>query len=90
MANPNPAEFRRTLTRLREKAGKSEYIWAKHSEIDEGYIGRLESGERCKPSWEVVMRIAVALMIGQNELSIHEVTELLLAAGYAPIRRRGE
>ena len=58
--------------------------------MDEAYILRLESGERQNPSRDSVMKLGLALVATSEAMSIQDVNELLLAAGYAPLRSRGE
>ena len=90
MATYQPTQFSITLKTLREKSGKSRYRLAQCSGLDEGYLGRLESGERRNPSRDTVIKIGLALVQGTTEVSIHDVQELLLAAGFAPLLGRNE
>ena len=83
-----PVTFAMTLKRLRKKAGKSRYRLAQYSGLDQAYVLRLESGERSNPSREVVWMLALALVEDTDATSIDEIDELLLSAGYAPLRRR--
>ena len=83
-------EFGDTLKKLRSKAGKSRYRLAQYSGINEAYILRLETGERSNPSRDVVLMLGLALVENSENVSIYDVDSLLLAAGYAPLRRRGE
>ena len=83
-------EFCGTLRRLRLQSGKSRYRLAHYSGLDEAYVGRLESGERQNPSRDTVMKLCLALVTDSSMISIHDVNELLLAGGYAPLRGRGE
>lgn len=78
------------LMELRQKAEKSRYRLAQYSGLDQTYIQRLETGHRSSPSRDVVMMIALALVENSEIVSVHDVDELLLSAGYAPLRRRGE
>ncbi len=80
--------FAMTLKRLRKKAGKSRYRLAQYSGLDQAYVLRLESGERSNPSRDVVWMLALALVEDTDATSIDEIDELLLSAGYAPLRRR--
>ena len=82
--------FGPTLKALRKKANKSRYRLAQYSGIDQAYIQRLETGERNNPSRDVVLMLALALAEGSQELTLSDFDELLLDAGYAPLRRRGE
>ena len=51
---------------------------------------RLESGERQNPSRDIVVKLSLALVAETAMISIHDVNELLLAGGFAPLRGRGE
>jgi len=82
--------FGETLKTLRSKANKSRYRLAQYSGLDEAYILRLESGARQNPSRDSVMKLSLALTANSEVVSIHDVNALLLAAGYAPLRSRGE
>ncbi len=82
--------FGDTLKALRKRAGKSKYRLAQFSGIDQAYLLRLETGERNRPSRDVVLMIGFALVENSSTVSLHDVDELLLAAAYAPLRRRGE
>lgn len=82
--------FGETLKTLRSKANKSRYRLAQYSGLDEAYILRLESGARRNPSRDAVMKLSLALTATSEVVSIHDVNTLLLAAGYAPLRSRGE
>ena len=90
MASNATTEFSRTLKRLRSKSEKSRYKLAQYSGLDEAYVLRLESGERQNPSRDTVMKLGLALVSDSDTVSIHDVNELLLAGGYAPLRGRGE
>ena len=83
-------EFSEKLRMLRRKARKSKYRVAQYSGIDQAYILRLETGEKANPSRDVVMMLALALSNNSDAVGIDDVEELLLAAGYAPFRRRGK
>ena len=82
--------FAETLKRLRLRAGKSRYRLAQYSGIDQAYLLRLESRERTNPSRDIVIMLALALVENCQNISVHDVEDLLLAAGYASFRRRGE
>ena len=90
MAILKPTEFSLLLKRLRERSNKSRYKLAQFSGVTEAYLLRLESGERQNPSREMVMKLAFALVAGSSEVALNDVNELLLAAGYAPLRSRGD
>ena len=60
MATYQVKEFPTLLRTLRERSGKSNYRMAEISGLDEGYLGRLESGERRRPARDTVVKIALA------------------------------
>ena len=82
-------EFCGTLRRLRLQSGKSRYRVAQYSGLDQAYLLRLESGQRQNPSRDTVMKLCLALVTDSSMISIHDVNELMLAAGFAPLRGRG-
>ena len=82
--------FASTLSALRRKSGRSRYRLAQWSGLSEPYIFRLEIGQRTGPSRDVVIMIGLALARGDSAVEIWDVDTLLLSAGYAPLRRRGQ
>lgn len=82
--------FGETLKALRSKSGKSRYRLAQYTGLNEAYLLRLETGERANPSRDVVLMLGLALVQGSESVGIWDVDILLLSAGYAPLRRRGE
>ena len=82
--------FGETLKALRLQSGRSRYRIAQYCGISEPYIMRLEKGDRSNPSRDVVLMLGLALIKGSEELDIWDVDVLLLSAGYAGLRRRGE
>ena len=90
MASNAATEFSKTFKRLRSKSGKTKYKLAQYSGLNEAYVLRLESGERQNPSRDTVMKLGLALVADSATVSIHDVNELLLAGGFAPLRGRGE
>jgi transcriptional regulator with XRE-family HTH domain len=90
MLPANGNEFSTTLKSLRSKSGKSQYRLAQYSGINEAYLSRLESGARQNPSRDVIMKLGPALASDTSAVSLDDVNELPLSAGYAPLRGRGE
>ncbi len=82
--------FGSTLKTFRITAGKSRYRLAQYSGINEPYIWRLERGDRSNPSRDVVLMLGFALVANSDSVAIGDIDELLLSAGYAPLKRRGE
>lgn len=90
MATHKPTEFSLLLRKLRERSKKSRYKLAQFTGANEAYLHRLESGERQNPSREMVMKLALALVADSSSVTLEDVNELLLSAGYAPLLSRGE
>ena len=77
--------FGDNLRCLRIRAGKSRYRLWQLTGLDQAFLSRLEKGEK-NPSRNTVMLLGLALVHGCNEITCDEIDELLLAAGYAPLR----
>lgn len=81
------SEFSELLQDLRQRAKKSRYELHKVTGLDQAYLKRLEDGEKTNPSRETVLMLGFALVRGNEAIHIGDIDELLLAAGYAPLRR---
>ena len=81
-------DFASTLRTLRKKAGKSRYRLTQLTGIDQADLLRLERGEQTNPSRDLVISLGLALVWGSEVVSLENVDELLLSAGYAPLQRR--
>jgi transcriptional regulator with XRE-family HTH domain len=73
------------LSQLRTKAGKSRYRLWQLTGLDQAFLGRLEKGEK-NPSRNTVMLLGLALVHDCSEITCDEIDQLLLIAGYAPLR----
>ena len=80
--------FAETLKRLRTKAGKSRYQLWKFSGIDQSYIAKLENGDKVNPSRSTVVLLGMGLLHACDEIDLSDIEELLLAADFAPLRKR--
>jgi hypothetical protein len=60
------------------------------SGLSEPYIYRLEIRERTGRSRDVVIMLGMALARSGSASEIWDIDELLISAGYAPLRRQGE
>ncbi|MFC1968825.1 helix-turn-helix domain-containing protein [Chloroflexota bacterium] len=80
--------FAETLRRLRIKAGKSRYRLWEFSGLDQSYIARLENGKKVCPSRNTVILLGMGLLRNSNQIELYDIEELLLAADYAPLRKR--
>ncbi|MBI2953389.1 MAG: helix-turn-helix domain-containing protein [Chloroflexi bacterium] len=81
------SEFASLLQHLRRRANKSRYELHKVTGLDQAYLKRLEDGSKTNPSREAVLMLGFALVRGNEAIHIEDIDELLLAAGYAPLRR---
>ena len=80
--------FGQLLRKLRNKANKSRYQLWKFSGIDQNYIARLENGKKDNPSRTTVILLGMGLLCNSNKIELCDIEELLLAADYAPLRKR--
>jgi len=72
-------EFGAVLRELRLRADLSQYALAKRCAVNSSYLNRMESGERNRPTREIVDAFARALGLGQINAD-----RLLVSAGYLP------
>ena len=77
--------FGDALRTLRIRAGKSRYRLWQVSGLDQAFLARLEKGEK-NPSRNTVMLLGLALVHNCDEITCEDIDELLLVAGYAPLR----
>ena len=77
--------FGDTLSKLRTRAGKSRYRLGQLTGLDQAFLARLEKGEK-NPSRNTVCLLGLALVHGCTEITCDDIDELLLVAGYAPLR----
>jgi len=80
--------FGQLLRQLRSKANKSRYQLWKFSGVDQNYIARLEHGKKDCPSRTTVILLGMALLRNSNQIELYDIEELLLAADFAPLRKR--
>ncbi len=85
-------EFSRTLLEQRRKRGKSRQFLSQFTGIDEAYIRRLETGEKCNPSPEVIVKLWIGLVADEGQFRNdptmpYGLSELLDAAGFTAVAR---
>ncbi len=80
--------FGQLLRQLRKKANKSRYQLWQFSGIDQNYIARLENGKKDCPSRTTVILLGMALLRNSDQIDLSDIEELLLAADFAPLRKR--
>ena len=90
MKTSNATEFSKTLKGLIGESGSSRYRLSRCSQVDEAYILRLENGQKQNPSRDLVIKLGMGPMQCSSSVTIDDVNGLLLSAGYAPLRGRGE
>ena len=78
---PDPDSLAGILVRHRARLGKINADIARDAWMDEGYVSKLLSGEKFRPSRDVLIRLGA---FGLN-LAGPDVDELLMAAEYLPI-----
>jgi len=78
-------DFGDKLQYLRKISGKSRYQLWQLTGLDQAFLSRLEKGQK-NPSRNTVMLLGLALVHNCSEITCDEIDELLLAAGYAPLR----
>jgi hypothetical protein len=83
----NRLKFAKTLSKLRTKARLTRYRLALEANTDPGHLGRLEGGQRCHPSRDLVLRLGQALLDNSGDITLQDVDQLLQAAGHGPIPR---
>lgn len=79
--------FGQLLRQLRNKAGKSRYQLWKFSGVDQSYIAKLESGDKANPSRSTVILLGMGLLCNSEQVELSDIEELLMMAGFAPLRR---
>jgi transcriptional regulator with XRE-family HTH domain len=78
-------KFGDILCNLRTRAGKSRYRLGQLTGLDQAFLARLEKGVK-NPSRNTVILLGLALVHDCKEITCDDIDELLLAAGYAPLR----
>lgn len=79
LAAANP--FTKLMRETWERSDRSQADIARDAWIDPGYLSKLLSGEKDRPSRDTVIRLAVWGL----GLSRYDTDDLLLAAQYAPL-----
>ena len=79
--------FATTLRKLRTNARLTHYGLARDAQVDYGHLRRLERGESRNPSRQLVLYIGQALLDASSDISLKDIDQLLLAAGYGPLPR---
>ena len=80
--------FATKLGGLIRKAGVTRYRLTEKTDLDGAYVHRLASGERDNPSRDIVISLGMGLMALSEDITIHDVNDLLLSAEHAPLRKK--
>ena len=87
MTGFNSADFSRAFSKLLQKADTSCYQISQYSRLNQAYLSRLKSGERCSPSLETIVRICLALAHFSDKLKLLDVEDLFNSAGLSLFER---
>ncbi|MCH7534430.1 MAG: helix-turn-helix domain-containing protein [Bacteroidetes bacterium] len=79
--------FGELLTKVRKRAKITIYRLARDARTDWTYVKRLETGERRRPSRQMVLELSQALLDNSGAVTLRDVDRLLKAAGYGPLPR---
>ena len=74
-------DFSAVFSKLLEKSGVTVYKLNKYTKLDQGYLGRLKSGERYNPTPETVMKISLGLVYYSNNIKIPDIEKLFRSVG---------
>lgn len=74
-------DFSREFSRILQETGLSCYRITQFTNLDEGYLSRLKSGEKQNPSAETLMKICLALTHYSEQVTIHDMNQLFKATG---------
>jgi hypothetical protein len=74
-------EFAKVFTSLLRKSGVTCYQIHNYTDLDQGYLIRLLSGEKHEPSRETLFKISLALAACGKGISLYDIRELFNSAG---------
>lgn len=83
-----PNDFSRIFSSLLQKTHVSCYQISKYTGLDEGYLARLRSGVKRKPSVETIMKINLAFAHYNDGFSLNDAEHLLNSLGYSLTPKR--
>ena len=63
-----PRRLKTVIRQLRESKGWSQLELARRSDVDQGYVSRLEAGTKKNPSVAILKKLARALGVAVGEL----------------------
>jgi transcriptional regulator with XRE-family HTH domain len=75
--------FSKAFSDLLTSSGVSCYKISQYTNLDQGYLSRLLSGEKTNPSIETIYKICLALAIYSSELSIYDFEKLIKTSGHS-------
>jgi hypothetical protein len=74
-------DFSKIFSKLLKKADASCYSISRYTNLDEGYLSRLRSGEKCNPSPETIVKIGLALAHLSKNIKLYDIEDLFNATG---------
>ena len=74
-------DFSRAFSRALEKTGVTCYQIHKYTGLDQGYLSRLKSGEKADPSFQVIVRLCLALAHCSSDFTQHDAENLFGSVG---------
>jgi hypothetical protein len=76
-----PNDFSRVFSSLLAKTGVTAYQIAKFTNINEGYLSRLRSGEKRDPSFQIIVKVSIALAHLSPQFALSDAERLFKAVG---------
>lgn len=73
--------FSRAFSKALEKTGVTCYQIHNYTGLDQGYLSRLKSGEKGDPSFQVIVRLCVALAHYSSDFTQHDAEKLFGSVG---------
>jgi transcriptional regulator with XRE-family HTH domain len=80
--------FSSAFRKILEVGGVSRYKIADFTGLDDGYLGKLCSGEKNNPSPETLVKICIALAHFSEKLPLSDLEELFNSVGRSILVRR--
>jgi hypothetical protein len=73
--------FSAVFSRLLEKGHVTCYQLHQFTHLDQAYLSRLKSGEKCNPSPEALMNIALGLAHYSKDITPYDIDEMFRSVG---------
>jgi transcriptional regulator with XRE-family HTH domain len=82
--------FAQVFSELLEKTGVSCYQISQYTNLDEGYLSRLRKGEKCNPSPETIVKIAMAMARFSDKFYLGDAENLFNSVGRSLTPKRSQ